>query len=70
MPGCQFAVTCVGEGAGCEDLDEDTCGLYPECGFRSECTGRADDCGDVSTVEQCRLVPGCFPADTDPSIVP
>jgi hypothetical protein len=69
-PGCQYVVACIGSGSSCEELDEDTCNLYPQCGFESECGGRASDCGDVSTVEQCRLVPGCYLADTDPSIVP
>jgi hypothetical protein len=67
--GCQYVVSCVGPGTSCEDLEQDVCGLY-QCAFDSACGGRADDCGDVTTVEQCRQVPGCYPADTDPAIVP
>jgi hypothetical protein len=69
-PGCQYVVSCVGPGTPCGELDQDTCELYPECKYQSQCSGSADSCGDVGTVEQCRQVPGCYPADTDPSIIP
>jgi hypothetical protein len=69
-PGCQYNVSCTGGVTSCEALDRDTCPLYPQCGFQSQCTGSADSCGDVTNVDQCRQVPGCYPADTDPAIVP
>ena len=68
--GCQYNVSCTGRGSACADLDSDICELYPQCGFQSQCVGNADSCGDVTNIEQCRQVPGCYPADTDPAIVP
>jgi hypothetical protein len=69
-PGCQYNVSCTGGVTSCEDLDSDTCGLYPQCGIQTRCVGRADSCADVTNIEQCSAVPGCYPADTDPAIVP
>lgn len=66
--GCVYSVACVGGGTTCDALDDDLCGLYPQCAFQSQCTGQADACGDLDSVDECRIVPGCYPADTDPSV--
>jgi hypothetical protein len=67
--GCQYVVGCVGDGTPCESLEEDLCGLYPQCAFESQCYGKAQACDEVDSYDQCQQVPGCYLADTDPSVV-
>lgn len=67
--GCLQVRRCYGDGTRCEDLEDSLCELYPECALTQRCTGSAISCGDLDTESQCLSVPGCFPADTTPSVV-
>lgn len=68
-PGCVEVRRCFGGSVECGDMEESQCELYPECHLGQECRGTADDCGDLGSGAQCSRVPGCFVADTEPSVV-
>lgn len=68
-PGCVEVRRCYGGSLTCASLERDLCELYPECRLGEECGGAAFPCNDLSSTAQCLDVPGCFPADTEPSVV-
>jgi len=67
--GCVQVRRCYGSNVRCASLEESQCELYPECALGSRCQGSAASCDEVSTTSACLDVPGCFPADTTPSVV-
>ncbi len=69
MEGCNQVRFCFGDGTRCEALEDSQCGLYPQCGNESVCQGAAMACEDIGSRPQCARVPGCFPAETTPSVV-
>lgn len=68
-PGCQQVRRCIGGTLSCADLEDDLCELYPECQLGRECRGSAAACNDLASSAECLEVPGCFAADTEPSVV-
>ena len=68
-PGCEQVARCAGGSVECSSLDEDQCNLYDQCRFGEQCQGDADDCDSLDSTGACSAVPGCFPADTQPSVV-
>lgn len=68
-PGCQQVARCAGDGVQCGDLEDSQCELHPQCRLGEECRGTADACDSLGSSSECSAVPGCFPADTQPSVV-
>jgi hypothetical protein len=68
-PGCQQVRRCAGGSVACADLDDSQCELYPQCRLGEACQGTADSCHDLGSRSECSAVPGCFPDDTEPSVV-
>jgi hypothetical protein len=68
-PGCNQVARCAGEGVSCTDLESSQCELHPQCRLGEECSGSADACDELGSSSECSSVPGCFPADTSPSVV-
>lgn len=68
-PGCVQVRRCFGGSLTCAGLDRDLCELYPECRLGEECRGSAASCADLASTAVCQDVPGCFVADTEPSVV-
>jgi hypothetical protein len=67
--GCTQVRRCYGDGTRCGDLEESQCELYAQCTRGSRCVGSADSCGDLESAGACLDVPGCYSADTKPSVV-
>lgn len=67
--GCVQVRRCYGGSVSCAKLEDSQCELYPECRLGEECRGTAKDCSDLSSTASCLDVPGCFSADTEPSVV-
>jgi hypothetical protein len=67
-PGCEEVRRCYGTTVTCASLGDDQCELYPQCRLGQECRGTAAPCNDLSSPRSCLEVPGCFPADTEPSV--
>jgi hypothetical protein len=67
--GCMQVRRCIGDDVPCSDLEESQCELYSQCTRGSECIGSATDCSDLDSSSACLAVPGCYPADTKPSVV-
>jgi hypothetical protein len=73
-PGCQQVARCGVRGDAapfvtCDSLEESQCELHPQCRLGQQCEGEPDDCGSLDSGSQCSATPGCFPADTQPSVV-
>ena len=68
-PGCEQVARCAGDTVTCSSLEESQCELHPQCRLGQECGGEPDECGELSSGTECSAVPGCFPADTEPSVV-
>jgi hypothetical protein len=69
-PGCQQVARCGGDDAiECDSLEESQCELHPQCRLGQRCEGDADDCGSLDSSSECSAAPGCFPADTKPSVI-
>jgi hypothetical protein len=68
-PGCVEVRRCSGTSVTCASLGDDQCELYPQCRLDAECRGSAAPCNDLASRTACSDVPGCFPADTEPSVV-
>jgi hypothetical protein len=68
-PGCQQVARCIGGSVTCESLDESQCELHSQCRLGEQCQGDADDCTGIGSLSECSAVPGCFPADTRPTVV-
>jgi hypothetical protein len=68
-PGCVQVRSCIGGSVSCGDLEDSQCELHPQCRLGDECRGSADGCGELSSSTECAAVPGCYPADTKPSVV-
>ena len=68
-PGCVVVRRCFGGSLTCASLERDLCELYAECRLGEECGGSAAPCNDLESTAQCLNVPGCFTADTEPSVV-
>jgi len=66
---CKQVRRCIGDGVRCNSLDESQCELYSQCTLGNECLGSATQCNDLDSSSACLDVPGCFPADTTPSVV-
>jgi hypothetical protein len=67
--GCMQVRRCIGAGVRCGTLEESQCELYSQCTRGSECIGTATKCSDLDSSSACLDVPGCYPADTKPSVV-
>ena len=67
--GCQQVRRCSGEGVTCDRLEDSQCELYAQCELGSRCEGSATSCGELDSSKSCLDVPGCYPADTTPSVV-
>jgi len=67
--GCVQVRRCIGSGVRCEDLEQSQCELYSQCALGNECLGSATQCSDLDSSSACLGVPGCYPADTKPSVV-
>lgn len=68
-PGCEQVARCSGGTISCASLEESQCELHPQCRLGQECRGDADACDELVSSSECSAVPGCFPADTTPSVV-
>jgi hypothetical protein len=68
-PGCVQVRRCYGGSVTCGSLADSQCELYPQCQLGQECRGSATDCGDLDSRVSCLQAPGCFSADTEPSVV-
>jgi hypothetical protein len=69
MEGCMQVRRCIGDGVRCNSLDESQCELYSQCTLGNECLGSATQCDELDSSSACLDVPGCFTADTKPSVV-
>jgi hypothetical protein len=67
--GCMQVRRCIGEGVRCDSLEDSQCELYSQCTLGSECLGSATKCSDLDSASACLDVPGCYAADTKPSVV-
>jgi len=67
--GCQQVRRCDGDGITCDRLEDSQCELYAQCELGSRCEGSSTVCGDLDSSKECLEVPGCYPADTTPSVV-
>jgi hypothetical protein len=68
-PGCTQVRRCFGGSISCDSLDDSQCELYSQCVLGSRCVGSADSCGNLESAGSCLDVPGCYSADTKPSVV-
>jgi hypothetical protein len=68
-PGCQQVARCDGDDISCDSLEESQCELHSQCRLGEQCRGEADSCGSIDSSSACSAAPGCFPADTKPSVV-
>jgi len=68
-PGCEQVARCTGGSVTCSSLEESQCELHPQCRLGEACQGDADECRELTSGSACSSVPGCFPADTEPSVV-
>jgi hypothetical protein len=68
-PGCEQVARCSGGSVSCESLDDSQCELHPQCLLGQQCRGNADSCRELDSSSECSAVPGCFLADTEPSVV-
>ena len=68
-PGCVQVERCYGGSVSCGELEDSQCELHPQCRLGQECRGEADSCGSLSSSSECAAVPGCYPAETKPSVV-
>jgi len=53
----------------CDSFGDTQCELYAQCTLGTECRGSATKCSDLDSSSSCLDVPGCYPADTKPSVV-
>jgi hypothetical protein len=68
-PGCEQVARCTGGSVSCGSLEDSQCELHPQCRLGEACQGDADSCDEVRSSGACASVPGCFPADTEPSVI-
>jgi hypothetical protein len=69
-PGCTQVPRCSGSSVvACSSLEESQCELHPQCRLGEQCQGSADSCGGIGSDSECSATPGCFSADTKPSVV-
>jgi hypothetical protein len=66
---CNQVRRCDGAGVACGNLEQSQCELYPQCRLGSRCEGTATRCSSLDSASACQQVPGCYPADTEPSVV-
>jgi hypothetical protein len=67
--GCMQVRRCIGDDFDCNRLEDSQCELYPQCKLGQQCVGSATSCGDLDSQNACIEVPGCYAADTKPSVV-
>jgi hypothetical protein len=67
--GCMQVRRCIGDDFDCNRLEDSQCELYSQCKLGSQCVGSATQCNDLDSQSACIAVPGCYPADTKPSVV-
>jgi hypothetical protein len=68
-PGCLQVERCYGGSVSCNSLEDSQCELYAECALSQRCQGSATTCNELDSTSACIDVPGCYPADTTPSVV-
>jgi hypothetical protein len=68
-PGCVQVRRCFGTEVSCSSLEDSQCELHPQCSLGRECGGSASSCSDLDSTAACLDSPGCFSADTEPSVV-
>ena len=67
--GCMQVRRCIGDSVSCDSFGDTQCELYAQCTLGTECHGSATKCSDLDSSSSCLDVPGCYPADTKPSVV-